>query len=172
MEKEITKRDKEYKSKWNNQQRHPKCKEHHFQIGDKVLLKKKKINKWSTSHEKEFYIIIEIHGSTITARWKSDGRTIDRDASKFRFFHDVKKDNWRERLLRSSRGDRSSTQNRREEERTRQEQNEQRGEDTEPDENNHRRQARQQEEPQRRELPKRTRRLPAKFKDYIVETAL
>ena len=60
MEKEITKRDKEYKSKWNNQQRHPNCKEHHFKIGDKVLLKKRKINKWSTNIEKEFNIIIEM----------------------------------------------------------------------------------------------------------------
>ena len=147
MEQEITKRDKEYKRKWNKQQRHPKCKEHHFKIGDKVLLKKKKINKWCTCHEKQFYVIIEIHGSSITARRKSDGRTIDRDASKFRFFYDVRNDNWRERLLHSSRGVQSGlAQNKREEERTRQDHNEQRGEDYEPAENNHppRRQARQQ----------------------------
>ena len=96
IEQEITKRDKEYKRKWNKQQRHPKCKEHHFKIGDKVLLEKKKINKWSTCHEKQFYVIIGIHGSSIKARRKSDRRTIDRDASKFRFFHDVRNDNWRE----------------------------------------------------------------------------
>ena len=128
---------------------------HHFLIGDKVLLKKKKINKWSTCHEKDFYSIITIHGSTITARRKSDGRTIDRDASKFKFFHDVKKDNCRERLLCSDREDRSSTQNRREEEKNRREHNKQRGEDIEPNENNHqpRRLVRQQEEPQMRELP-------------------
>ena len=35
-----------------------------------------------------------------------------------------------------------------------------------------RREVHQQEEPQRRELPKRTRRLPAKVKDYAVETVL
>ena len=40
MEQEITKRDREYKKKWNDQQRRPKCKEQHFKIGDKVLLKK------------------------------------------------------------------------------------------------------------------------------------
>ena len=62
-----------------------------------MLLKKKKINKWSIYHEKEFYIITGIHGSTITARRKLDGRTIDRDASNFRFFYNVKNDNWRER---------------------------------------------------------------------------
>ena len=174
MEQEITKRDIEYKSKWDQQQRRPKCKKHHFKIGDKVLLKKKKINKWSTYHEKEFYIITGIHGSTITARRKSDGRTIDRDASKFRFFYDPRNENWRERLLSSGRRDQSSTQNRDEDEMARQEHGEQRGEDTGSEINNHqpRRQTRQQEETQRRELPKRTRRLPEKFKDYIVETAL
>ena len=99
MEKEITKQDKEYKSKWSNKQRRPKCKEHHFQIGDKVLLKKKKLNIWSTRYEKDFDITTEIHGSTITAKRKSDRRTIDKDVSRFRFFHDVTKDNWREWLL-------------------------------------------------------------------------
>lgn len=60
-----------------------------------------------------------------------------------------------------------------EEERTQQEHDEERGEEIEPDENHRpRRQARQQKEPQRWELPKRKRRLPAKFKDYILETAV
>ena len=112
----------------------------------------------STYHEKEFYIINGIHGSRITARRKSDGRTINRDASKFRFFYDAKNENWRERLLSSGCSDQPSTQNRNEEEMTRQEHNEQRGEDSESEINNHqpRRQTRQQEETQRRELPKRT----------------
>ena len=87
--------------------------------------------------------------------------------SKFRFFYDVGNENWRERLLSSGYRDQLSTQNRQEHE-------EQRGEDTGTEINNHqpRRQTRQQEETQRRELPKRTRQLPEKFKDYIVETAL
>ena len=41
MEREITNQDKVYKKKWADQHRHPKCKPHHFQIGDKVLLKKR-----------------------------------------------------------------------------------------------------------------------------------
>ena len=53
MEEEITKHDKEYKRKWNDQQRHPKCNRHNFKTGNKVLLKKRKKNKWSTFHEKE-----------------------------------------------------------------------------------------------------------------------
>ena len=73
MEKEITKRDRQYKTKWDKQSRHPKCEEHNFKVGDKVLLKKRKENKWFTAHEKEYYEIIEIYGSTIIARRKSDG---------------------------------------------------------------------------------------------------
>ena len=48
MEREISNRDKEYKKKWADQHRHPKCKPHHIRIGDNVLLKKRKVNKWST----------------------------------------------------------------------------------------------------------------------------
>ena len=45
MEKEITFRDKHYKMKWDKQHRHPKCEEKQFKVGDKVLLKKRKVNK-------------------------------------------------------------------------------------------------------------------------------
>ena len=174
MERGITNRDKEYKKKWADQHRHPKCRPPHFQIGDKVLLKKRMVNKWSTAHEKEHYGITEICGSIIGARRKSDGRTIQRDASKFKLFHEAGNENWRERLLRSAERHKPSTQNTREEERNEQTDNEARGEEIDPDENLHRprREVHQQEEPQKRELPKRTRRLPAKFKDYVVETAL
>ena len=65
-------------------------------ISNKVLLKKRKVNKWSTAHEKEHYEITEICGSTIGARRKSDGRTIQRDTSKFRLFHEARNENWRE----------------------------------------------------------------------------
>ena len=123
------------------------------------------MNKWSTYHEKDFYIVLDLNGSAVTARRESDGRTVHRDASKFRLFRETKNDSWMKRLLCSSRGDRSSTQNRNEEETP------ELGKDTEPDDDHHRprRQTRQREEPQRRELPKRTRRLPAKFKDYVIE---
>ena len=94
MEREITNRDKEYKKKQADQHRRPKCKPHHFQIGDKVLLKKRKVNKWSTAHEKEHYDITEICGSTLGARRKSDGCTLQRDASKFRLFQEAGNENW------------------------------------------------------------------------------
>ena len=125
-------------------------------------------------HEKEHYEIIEICGSTIGARRKSNGRTIQRDASKFRLFHEAHNENWREQLLRSAEQDKPSTPNAREEERHEQTYSEASGEETDPDENLHqpRREVHQQEEPQRRELPKHTRQLPAKLKDYVVETVL
>ena len=42
MEKEITKRDRQYKTKWDKQNRHLKCEEHNFKVGDKVFFKEKK----------------------------------------------------------------------------------------------------------------------------------
>ena len=53
MELEITQRDKEYKRSWENQHRHPTVQKHRFKIGDKVLLKKRKINKWSPAFERQ-----------------------------------------------------------------------------------------------------------------------
>lgn len=47
--------------------------EHNFILGDYVLLKQKKVNKWSTTYESIFYTIIRISGSTITARRVTDG---------------------------------------------------------------------------------------------------
>ena len=47
MEREITIRDKDYKQKWEDQQKQSKYKRRHFEIGDKALLWKRKVNKWS-----------------------------------------------------------------------------------------------------------------------------
>ena len=146
-----------------------------FKIGDKVLLKKKKTNKWPTPHEREHNAIIEIHGSTIGARRNSDGRTIHKDASKFKLLRESVDESWRKRILRSgNRNWQDTPRNAIREERNEHTYNEAMEGEISPDENLHqpRRQARHQEEPQRRELPKRTRRLPAKLKDYVVETAL
>ena len=98
MEKEITDKDRQYKKKWDDQHRHPKTKEHEFMVGEKVLLKKKKENKWSTAYEHEHYTVTEVDGSSIQAKRKSDGRTVYRDASKFKKFHE-NDEKWRERLL-------------------------------------------------------------------------
>ena len=99
MEKEITDKDKEYKKKWDNQNRHSRTNAHNFKIGEKVLHKKKKENKWSSAYEREHYIVIRINGSSIHAQRKSDGRFIYRDASKFKRFLE-NNEGWHERLLR------------------------------------------------------------------------
>ena len=58
METQITRRDIEYKKKWDNHHRHPICRKSNFKVGEKVLLKRKKINKWSAAHEREYYMIV------------------------------------------------------------------------------------------------------------------
>lgn len=66
------------------------CKEHKFKIGNKLLLKRRKLNKWSPTHEKEYFRIIGIQDSSIRARRNSDGHTVRRDASKFKQFFKYK----------------------------------------------------------------------------------
>ena len=176
MEREINKRDKQYKQKWNNQCRNPKVEKHQFKIGDRVLLKKKKQNKWSSACEKEFYFIIGISGSTIEAKRKSDGRTMQRDASKFKLFHSDRSRGWREHLLRSSRPSKIRIPNTAEvipaqagrnegeietmQERYENEENGNQQHDVEL-----RRQHNRQQKPLRRQQPQRTRRPPYKLKD-------
>ena len=188
IEREITKRDREYKQNWDNQHRHPKVENHRFKIGDRVLLKKRKQNKWSSAFEKEFYSITGISGSTIEAKRKSDGRTMRRDASKFKFLYGARNRDWRERLLRSSRRkptDRNTIQNNRthnttEETPTHEVRDEEREEEAWQDGSNEEENGNQQHDVEtgrqrnkrpelpRRQLPQRTRRPPAKLKDYIV----
>ena len=180
MEKEITNRDKEYKQKWDYQHRHLKVEKHQFKIGDRVLLKKRKQNKWSPAFEKESYNIIEISGSTIEAKRKSDGRTMQRDASKFKLFHEARRGDWRERLLRSSRHNQPVTPNTTEatptqEGRNEETENEARQGGFKKDQNGNQqldietgRQANRRQEVPRRQLPQRTRRPPSKLKDYVV----
>ena len=178
MEREITNRDREYKRKWESQHRHPKVKKHRFKMGDRVLLKKRKHNKWSSAYEKEYYRITDICGSAIEARRKSDGCTIRRDASKYRLLREAIDTGWRERLLRSPGRKQSGklgaapTQEERNEEREAEEGQER------PNREEYKNQQHdvgterlhdQQSEIPRRQLPPRTRRLPTRLKDYILD---
>ena len=175
MEKEITQRDQEYKKKWDNYHRHPSCQKNKFQLQDKVLLKRKKINKWSTAHEKENYVIVEINGSSITAKREKDGRTITRDASRFKLLRETEGECWRERLLRAP--DRKQQGTNKERVEGTHEEMDRRHDDakerTRNDENQQHMDGRVEEHqphpPQRRELPKRTRRPLLRFKDYIID---
>lgn len=58
-------------------------------LGDYVLVKQPKKNKWGTPYEPLFYVVAEIRGSQITARRVTDGRTICRDASQFKLVNSV-----------------------------------------------------------------------------------
>ncbi len=51
---------------------------------DYVLLKQKKINKWTTAFEPRFYTITKIQGSSITIRRIKDRRELCRDASQLK----------------------------------------------------------------------------------------
>ena len=173
MEKEITNKDKEYQKNWDKYHRHPVCKEHKFKIGDKVLLKRQKLNKWSPAHEKEYYVIIEMHGSSIKAKRNTHGRTLVRDSTKFKRFFTHMDGNWRERLLRSSKRKQQVMPNKEDRERDVQHNQEQQEAYGNQDENGHREEeetGRNQQSTMtgKRELPKRKRQLPSKFKDYIV----
>ena len=58
-------------------------------LGDYVLVKQPKRNKWSTAYEPTFYNVTRIDGSKITARRVTDGRIISRDASHFKLANSV-----------------------------------------------------------------------------------
>ncbi|KAJ8045060.1 hypothetical protein HOLleu_07986 [Holothuria leucospilota] len=103
-EKQITENDKHFKQK-SNEKRHRNVKEHTFVVGDYVLLRQQKRNKWSTAYEPAFYVIYRIDGSSISARRVSDGRQVYRDASKFKqagqfICNQDDNEDWREKLLR------------------------------------------------------------------------
>ena len=106
-------RDTKKRSKLNAENRNTK--EHTFVVGDHVLLKQKKRNKWSTVYEPAFYIVTRTDGSSIAARRITDGREVYRDASQFKIANALIQDNtsgerddreeestpedWREKIL-------------------------------------------------------------------------
>ena len=57
-------------------------------LGDHVLVKQQKRNKWSTPYEPVFYTVISIEGSQ-DARRTIDSRTVCRDASQFKLVNSV-----------------------------------------------------------------------------------
>ncbi len=64
-DRKIEERDKEYKKRMAQQKRN--VKKQNFSLKDYVLLKHKKINKWTTAFEPAFYTITKIQGSSITS---------------------------------------------------------------------------------------------------------
>ena len=78
----INEKDRQYKEKMRREGAN--IKEHNFILGDYVLLKQRKLNKWSTPYEPVFYTVIKISRFTITTRWNTDGQEICRDSSQFK----------------------------------------------------------------------------------------
>ena len=75
----IDQHDKQYKDNMRSQRRNSK--EHNFKVGDIVLVKQRKRNKWSAAFEPAFYSVIKIQGLAIFIRRNRDGRELCRDAS-------------------------------------------------------------------------------------------
>lgn len=69
----IDRRDAEYKQKMKQQREGRKTRENNLLLGDYVLVKQLRKNKWSTPYEPVFYVVCNIHGSQITARRVTDG---------------------------------------------------------------------------------------------------
>ena len=81
--------DARYKEKMKTQRENSRTKEKKLLLGDYVLVKQERKNKWSTPYEPTFYIACEIQGSRVTARRATDGRTVCRDASFFKLVNAV-----------------------------------------------------------------------------------
>ena len=64
-DKMMDKKDRQYKEKMADEG--GSSKEHKFVVGDHVLLRQRKRNKWSTPYDPVFYTVIKISGSAITA---------------------------------------------------------------------------------------------------------
>ena len=66
-----------------------KTRENNLLLGDYVLVKQPRQNKWSTPYQPVFYVVCNIRGSQITARPVTDGRTVCGDASRFKLANAV-----------------------------------------------------------------------------------
>ena len=77
--------DAEYKQKIKlNRESRRNIHEANLLLGDYVLVKQPRRNKWTTAYEPTFFIITNIAGSQIIARRVTDNRTVCRDASQFK----------------------------------------------------------------------------------------
>lgn len=85
----INENDLKYKLRNKKNHENRLTKETSFIVGDYVLLKQRKINKWSTAFEPTFYLVTMVEGSTITIRRISDNRILKRDASQLKLANNV-----------------------------------------------------------------------------------
>ena len=85
----INQKDAEYKQKMKLQREGRQTRETKLPLGDCVLVRQTKKNKWSTPYEPVFYTVSQIQGSKITARRTTVGRTVCRDASQYKLVNSV-----------------------------------------------------------------------------------
>lgn len=85
----INAKDREYKEKMKSKGENRNFRKTLLILGDYVLVKQEKRNKWTTPYEPTIYTVIEVKGSQITARRVTDGRTVCRDASYFKLVNSV-----------------------------------------------------------------------------------
>ena len=85
----INQHDRKYKMKVKSNAENRNTRSHNITLGDYVLLKQMKKNKYSTAFEPAFYIVHRIDGSSIAARRVTDGREVYRDASMFKLVNSV-----------------------------------------------------------------------------------
>ena len=85
----INQHDKEYKMKVKSNAENRNTRPYNVTLGDCVLLKQMKNNKYSTAFEPAFYNVYKIDGSSIAARRFTDGREVYRDASMFKLVNSV-----------------------------------------------------------------------------------
>ena len=81
----VNERDKEYKMKIKHNAENKNTRFHNLTIGDYVLLKQNKVNKWTTPYEATYYTVYKIRGSTVWARRVTDGREVCRDSTCFKY---------------------------------------------------------------------------------------
>ena len=112
----VNERDKEYKMKIKHNAENKNTRFHNLTIGDYVLLKQNKVNKWTTPCEATYYTVYKIRGSTVWARRVTDGCEVCRDSTCFKYIdrqrisrevnggigNRLKPDNWREITLRKA----------------------------------------------------------------------
>ena len=85
----IDRRDAKYKQKMKQKREGRKTRESNLLLGDYVLVKQPRKNKWSTPYEPVFYVVCRISGSQVTARRVTDGQTVCWYASQFKLANAV-----------------------------------------------------------------------------------
>ena len=85
----INQRDAQYKVKMKQKREGRNTKETKLLLGDYVLVKQAKKNKWSTPYEPVLYIVSGTKDSQVTARRTTDVRIVCRDASQFKLVNNI-----------------------------------------------------------------------------------